>query len=187
MRERVATTMMAVAVVGLLHAPARAQSTLPFTRVRPIDARARELLLDAWTSSPTVRTLVETIESSDLIVQIESQPVLAVFRARLRFMSAVPGCRYLRVSVKVPGLRENLLPALAHELQHAVEIAAADDVVDEQALADLLRRIGSQTRRAVFETEAAVEIEQRVRKELRFGGASPSTECRAPSTDPRLC
>jgi len=169
MRERVATTMMAVAVVGLLQASAEAQSALPFTRVRPIDERASELLLDAWTSSPTVQALVETIEASDLIVQVESQPVLAVFRARLRFMSAVPGCRYLRVSIKVPGLPETLLPALAHELQHAVEIAQAADVVDERTLTDLFRRIGSETKHTVYETEAAVAVEELVRWELRFG------------------
>jgi len=50
-----------------------------------------------------------------------------------------------------------------------VAIAQADDVVDERTLANLLRRIGSQTRHRVFETEAVVEVEARVRLELLFG------------------
>ena len=116
-----------------------------------------------------MRTLIDTLEASDLIVQVESQPVLATLRARLRFMSAVQGCRYLRVSVKVPGLREHLLPALAHELQHAVEIAQALDVRDEQTVQDLLSRIGWQWKHTVFETEAALMIEERVRFEVPFG------------------
>ena len=166
MRRRLATMAVAVVVTGLLDAPAVAQSPPALRRVRPIDPRARELLLDAWHSSVTVRELVKTLEASDLIVQIESQPVLAAYRARLRFMSATPACRYLRVSVTVPGLRENLLPALAHELQHAVEIAGAADVRDEQSVEALLRRIGWEWRHTVFETEAALAIEDRVRLEI---------------------
>ena len=166
MRRRAAPTTVAFVVAGLLHAPAAAQSGVPSTRVRPVDPQARELLLDAWQSSPTVRQLIQTLEGSDLIVQVEAQPVLEIYRARLRFMSAVEGCRYLRVSVKVPGLRANLLPALAHELQHAVEIASALDVRDEQMVQDLLRRIGWEWKHTVFETEAALKVEERVRIEI---------------------
>ena len=50
MRGRLATMAAAVVVARLLHAPAAAQSGLPFKRVRPIDARAHELLVDAWRS-----------------------------------------------------------------------------------------------------------------------------------------
>lgn len=166
---RLGYTAAAIATTWLLQATAAAQPGLPFARVRPIDDRARELLLDGWHGSPTVRALVGTLEASDLIVQIESQSLLATYRARLRFMSAVPGCRYLRVSIRTPGSRDALLPALAHELQHAVEIARAAEVVDERTLQALLRRIGWEWRHTVFETEAALAVEERVRWEVRFG------------------
>jgi len=83
-------------------------------------------------------------------------------------MAAAQGYRYLRVSVKVTGRRRIGIPALAHELQHAVEIAQAGDVRDERTLADLFRRIGWQSERrvSVFETEAARVVEERVRREL---------------------
>lgn len=166
MRRHFATMVTVVVVGSLLQSRAAAQEPPAFSRVRPTDPQARALLLDAWRSSPSVRELVQALEASDLIVQIELQPVLATYRARLRFMSAVEGCRYLRVSVKVPGLRENLLPALAHELQHAVEIANALEVRDEQAVEALLRRIGWEWKHTVFETEAALAVEERVRLEV---------------------
>lgn len=183
MCRRMATTTAAVAATWLLHAPAAAQPDLPFTRVRAIDARAQAILLDALTSSPTVRALVETLEGSDLIVQVESQAVAADFRARLRFVTAAPGCRWVRVSVRVPAPRLTVIPALAHELQHAVEISQSNDVVDEETLVGLFRRIGWQWERgvAVYETEAAQAVEDRVRKELS------DAEHRVPSTDPLLC
>ena len=184
---RFATTM-AVAT-WLLHVPAAAQPDLPFNRVRAIDARAREILLDAWNSSPTVRALVETLEGSDLIVQVETQAVGASFRARLRFVTAAPGCRFVRVSVKVPAPRRVAIPALAHELQHAVEISQANDVVDEETLIGLFRRIGRQWERgvSVFETEAALAVEARVGLELRVEGKrrdSHEVEALAPHLPP---
>jgi len=66
----------------------------------------------------------------------------------------------------VPGLRQDVLPALAHELQHAVEIAQAPEARDAQALEALMRRIGWCRGGRLFETGAALAIEARVRLEL---------------------
>ncbi len=163
MRGRIATRL---ATAALLHAPAAAQSGPILERVRPIDPWAGELLPDGWRSSPTMRALIDTLESSDLIVQVEAQKTRAAFRGRLRFMTAVQDCRYVRVSVKVPGRREDVLAALAHEPQHAVEMAEAPDVRGEQQAEALLRRIGWEWKPTVFETETALTIEERVRLEV---------------------
>ena len=157
---------VAVLVVGLLNQLAGARADPSFTRVRPLDPQARALLLDAWQSSGTVRALIETLEHSDLIVLIESRHAVAALRGSVHLMSATPERRFLRVSVKVSGWRERLLPALAHELQHAVEIARAPEVINKPALAQLFRRIGHEWDQGLFETEAALAIEEKVRLEV---------------------
>jgi hypothetical protein len=156
----------AVVVATLAPAPSASQPGPVLSRVRPIDPQARELLLDGWRSSETMRGLIETLEESDLIVQVETQKVGARFRGQLRFMTATEECRYVRVSIRVPGARYLLLPVLAHELQHAVEIAQATDVMDEESAEALLHRIGWEWQHTIFETEAALMIEQRVLVEI---------------------
>jgi hypothetical protein len=62
------------------------------------------------------------------------------------------------------------LIALGHELQHAVEIADAAQVVDAPTLAAHYSRIGAQTNAGspvlTFETDAARKTSMQVRREL---------------------
>jgi hypothetical protein len=70
------------------------------------------------------------------------------------------------------GLDDELIPWLAHELRHAVEIAAEPAVRSERELVDLYARIGSGYRsgaRVLLETVAAQETQQVVLDELRRG------------------
>jgi hypothetical protein len=155
----------AVLMLGLLHAPVGAQPEPSFERLRPVDVRARNLLQEAWRGSETVRGLVETLETSDLIVVIEVR-AQEVFRGRVRFLGASSDYRWVHVAVKVPGDRQDLLCTLAHELQHVVEIAQEPDVRDPRSVEALFSRIGFRVDERRFETEAALALEQRVRLEL---------------------
>jgi len=157
--------VVAVLAGSLLQAQVATKPPLPLARVRPIDSYARDLLLDAWRSSVTVRALIATLEESDLFVQVEAAK-FSSRRGRLYFLSGTRECRWLRVCVRVPGLRQDVLPVLAHELQHAVEIAQAPEARDAQALEALMRRIGWCRGGRLFETGAALAIEARVRLEL---------------------
>ena len=60
---------------------------------------------------------------------------------------------------------------LGHELQHAVEIAEAVDVIDAASMATLYRRIGEPTRSVVaaqcYDTAAARDVGTVVLTELR--------------------
>ena len=61
---------------------------------------------------------------------------------------------------------------LAHELQHAVEIADAPEVVDEASLKELYRRLGADSGPGAFngsvwfETQGAIDTGRRVYSEL---------------------
>lgn len=48
-------------------------------------------------------------------------------------MAAAASCRILSVTVRVPGVFDDL-PNLAHDLQHVAEIAGAPDVRDAASL-----------------------------------------------------
>ena len=101
-------------------------------RLRPADKKAAALLAAGIARSETFRLLVDVIERSDLVVYVETG-VMAV-PGQLQFAIATPGTRYLRVSIRVPGLENDLLPWLAHELCHATEIAEAREVNDQASM-----------------------------------------------------
>ena len=73
----------------------------------------------------------------------------------------------MRVRIRIPGARFNLISALGHELQHALEIAAAPDVRDTVTLRTHYLRIGYERMgRGYYETDAALEAGRRVSAEL---------------------
>ena len=106
-------------------------------RLRPADTKAAALLEAGVARSETFRMLVDTLDRSDLVVYVETG-VMAI-PGQLQFATATPGTRYLRVSIRVPGLENDLLPWLAHELCHATEIAEAREVHDQASLRGVLR------------------------------------------------
>ena len=61
---------------------------------------------------------------------------------RLTFISAVGGYRYVHVRVARLAAADVQIALIGHELQHAVEIADAPDVVDRPSLAREYQRIG---------------------------------------------
>ncbi len=88
--------------------------------------------------------MVELLEDSNLIIYFETRPLN--LPGQLQLVAAAPGCRHLRASVRTPGLDIDQTEWLAHELWHAVEIAAATDVRDQASLLRLYQRIGGADR-----------------------------------------
>jgi hypothetical protein len=77
--------------------------------------------------------------------------------------------RYLKIEASATNRRGDAIGWLGHELQHAIEVAAAGDVTNEAGLERLYRRIGHpQVHQASrFETDAAVRAGQQVLAEVR--------------------
>jgi hypothetical protein len=138
------------------------------SRLRASDAKADALLQAGIARSATFRRLVETIDRSDLVVYVETRQL--TLPGRLQFMSATPGGRYVRVSVRPMGIDNDLVPWLAHELWHAVEIAGAPEVRDRASLLRFYERIGGGFRaggRMEMETVTAQKTQETVLHELR--------------------
>jgi len=73
--------------------------------------------------------------------------------------------RVLHVMVGA-GQGDRPIAILAHELHHAIEVLEAPDVSTEAAVDQLFERIGTRVHGGVVETQAALDAERAVRREL---------------------
>jgi hypothetical protein len=142
------------------------------THTRALTRPSAELIETARTRVPCIRAQLEALERSDIVVYVGEHFASSATEpsAHIRFVGAAGGKRYLKVTInrwKVP--EDVRLEMLGHELQHALEIAAAPQVRDDGTLVELYRRIGFQVAPRQFETSAARAMEGRVRGEL-WGG-----------------
>jgi hypothetical protein len=142
---------------------------LPFPHIRAAEPQMRALIEDAIDSSATVRALVARIMASDVVVFVACEDDPAVKTSgRLNFMTSAGGVRYVVIRLR-PKRRTAAIAMLAHELQHAAEIADTSSIVDEASLAREYSRIGYRSRSAhglAFDTKAAVDVGRRVAEEL---------------------
>lgn len=129
-------------------------------RIRTADRRLQYALAMGEAGSATFRDLAGEIGRSDLIVYIEDGRCLDLQPQGCIFIAAFSGGqRYVRIRLDAKRTTRELVLILGHELQHAVEIARARDVVDAATLTDLYQWIGYQRgRSSSFETKEAVRI-----------------------------
>jgi len=137
----------------------------PASHVRAESPVMRALLDAATMKSPTVHALVTELECSDTIVYLEFTQSPGIRRARTKLVAAPGAFRFVRISMNILVPPVDRLPLLAHELQHAAEIARARDVRDDAGMRRLYQRIGSETVDDQFETLEASEVERRARME----------------------
>ena len=137
---------------------------VPAARVRA--AHGAERLLEDAARSGTVRGLLDRLATSDLIVYVEMTGTPDVPAARTKLVTATPSTRFLRIAISAAQPWSEWASLLAHELQHAVEIADHGDVRDDGALRRLYASIGHQHGTDSYETDAAISVERLVRAEL---------------------
>jgi hypothetical protein len=157
--------------------PSALASDVPgtFRRVRVLPSCLDSFIADAAARSSTIRALVARIEQSDLIVYVRCASFRnAALAGRLVFLTAVARTRLLMIEIKSPEQWHTQVATVAHELQHAVEIADAPSVRSQAALALHYRQTGITvaTNPFVFDTEAARQTGLRVQREL-YGRIEP--------------
>lgn len=155
---------LSIFVLAFLLVPSSATAGEPLTP-RPLDPVAIDAFARARAQSAVIRSLVATLESSDVIVHIVSSSSLpGHIGGTTQFVTSSGGYRYVRITIAVGLARSNRTAILGHELRHACEIAAspADDLESlERLFAGAGHRAGP-----YFETRAALEAERQVRDEL---------------------
>ena len=150
---------------------------------RPLDPVAAETLARATAGSAIVRALVERLESSNVIVHIETATQMpAGIGGMTRFVTSRGGFRYLRITLRpemTPRLRSAIL---AHELKHACEVADSS-AADTDSLRELFDRTGHRDGHS-FETDAAIRVEHDVRAEMSAKSGSKPRPGRALQAEP---
>jgi hypothetical protein len=137
--------------------------------IRVLSPCVKTLIEDATTRSSTVRMLVDCIDQSDLIIYVRCVAFKnASLFGRLGFLTAVVGQRYVVIELRTPEQWNMQVATIAHELQHAVEIADARWVRNQATMAQYYRQHGIRIDAGplVFDTEAARTTGLRVRREL---------------------
>ena len=156
-----AAVVMAVAAMLATPAPAAGGG------VRPLQPRGVRLLEEASRRSSTVRDLVDELKRSDVVVYVDLDANEAGgLEGSLRFGGASAAARYVRVWLQPRRCDEAVMSTLAHELQHAVEVARAADVTSTERLQAMYTAAGKSNNPGHYETAAAQEAGARVRREL---------------------
>jgi hypothetical protein len=138
-------------------------------RVRASDGRTAAILLDGLSRSETVRVLVDELEQSDVIVYLEIRWNLRRGLAgSLTWVAATESSRYLRIALSSDVTGDLMVATLAHELQHAVEIAREPSIVNSTTMAGYYAKNGvSMTGHwNGWDTQAARQTGDEVRREL---------------------
>ena len=171
------TRTLALLVILLLSATYAQAQADGMERVRSDSRYLRIVIASGIERSPTFRRIVDRLEQSDLIVEVQCGHFTgSMLAGRTVLLSAQPGVRYLLVEIACPVASVPALHIVAHELRHALEIADARWVVDGPTLAKLYRDIGFLTcgptteNYGEFETADALEAGERVHHELFHPG-----------------
>jgi hypothetical protein len=142
-----------------------------FTRVRSTQRFMIALIREGYDRSPGFRDLVDVLQQSNVIVFV--QPT-SCSGGRIRScLVSVNGSRrerHIRVNVDTHTSHDSLIATVAHELQHAVEIAEHPEVIDARGALALYRQIAlGRCREGLSEeceTTRALATERRVLEEL---------------------
>jgi hypothetical protein len=142
----------------------------PTRHVRATDARLRRLLKEGYGRSPTLASLVDHLEASDLFVYVETAPRLPhAIDARLEMIPSAASVRYVRIQITTDHSPYETIALLGHELRHAVEVADARGVVDNAGMEELYASIGTEWGAHAYETKSALDAARHVRRELLGG------------------
>jgi len=114
--------------------------------------------------------MVDRIRQSDVVVYLDCDSGSRWADGRLTFVSSVAGYRYVHIRVARLASADVQIALIGHELRHAVEVADAPTVVDDESLAREYQRIGFQNSRQMmgtsYDSDAAVEAGYQVLRDL---------------------
>ena len=163
---------MRQAVVGVVLAAISAAGEVPLTAqdalraLRPESAAVRALMTRGIDRSSTFRDLTSRLSGADVVIYVRFSRCPGDVPGCLLWASAAPGLRRVLIKLDPFGRSPNELTALlAHELQHALEVADAPEVRDLASFQKVFAGLGWKGAQG-FETAEAGDITKRVAAEL---------------------
>ena len=163
-------TAGSLALVGMLLATTPAWSA--DEPVRSSDHWVLAAIEDGKARSTTFSGLVARLTASDAVVYVEAGLRLPAGLVGYldHEVKAAGDFRYVRVVVDASLEHDRLIAVIAHELQHAVEVAGAPDARSSAGVSAVFRNInGGRCLRPLncAETEGALRVQDAVSAELR--------------------
>ena len=170
-RRRASRAGFGLTCAALLWMHAAAAVAQQGPNVRIADRVLKAMLETGAAQSPALRTLLADLEAAPVLVFIDCGVQMRTrLGARLNFVTSVDGVRYVRIGVDCALGARHQLALLAHELQHALEIAGQPGVVDVDSMATYYEEVGYFTYKEGtdkgFETAAAIAMQRRVDDEI---------------------
>jgi hypothetical protein len=170
--------LLASLIVSL--AAGRVDAGVP--HLRPLSESATIIIERGLARSPTFRDLVARLNRSDVVVYVDEDHFQSrALAGQLSFLTRAGGYRYVRVRLQWRSHDVQQVATLAHELQHALEIAGRPDIVDHASMARAFADFGHQRSPVPamiesFETTAAIDAGDRVWRELAGRNGSESAD-----------
>jgi hypothetical protein len=135
-------------------------------RVRGATAETQQLIQSGIRRSATFAGLVAELNKTRVIVYVQdTRDLPAGVNGQLAVTSG-NSQRYLRIQVLSTLGAAEMIATIAHEMQHALEVAAHENVRDRASLVELYKKIGVIAARGRYDTVAAQTAGWRVRAEL---------------------
>jgi hypothetical protein len=166
MRQAIGVALVAVVAAGVasLHAQHRPPA------VRPESAEAGALIASGTDRSATFRDLATRLDLTDVVVYVRLSRCAARVPACLNWVASSAGSRRLLIRVdRFDRSLDDVTALLAHELQHASEVASATEVTDLGSFQRLFASRGWKHADG-FETAQAGDVTRTVAAELIDAG-----------------
>jgi len=149
-------------------------------RIRPEGGAVRELVDRGMERSPTFRDLSAGLHNANVIVYVRFAPCSGAVPACLVWASTGADARRLLIKIDRFGRSPDELTALlAHELQHANEVAADSGIIDLASFQKVFAARGWKHGNG-FETGKAITISKQVTAELTRSERDGGFERRRP-------
>src|SRR5262245_22032521 len=153
-------------LLALTLTPTRGCARALVPHLRPETPGLRSLTNQAAARSPIVRALIDRLDHSSVIVYLRHRvfgPVTV--DGQIGLLSASSTHRFLVIELACDRSELTQMATLAHELQHALEIAGEPSVVDIPTLVRFYTRVGSALQpmgvTMTFETQAAADTDRK--------------------------
>lgn len=167
---------MALALWMSVNSSAVQATTFPptFNHVRSEESWIRDRIAEGYSRSATFKHLVDATEALPCIVYISTIVRLSqgMRGALLHRSDGLRDMPVLRILVKTNLSRDEAIATIAHELRHVVEAMEGAPGGDGRAMAHMFATLDTTSTRGTrkYETEAAIEVTNKVRGELHAVG-----------------
>lgn len=148
--------------------------------VRASDPQVRAWIRNGAIESRTLQALLAQLAESDIIVHVELVDRIAGGAdGQMYFVTAKPTVRYLRIEIVRPRSHADTIALIAHELQHAAEVADAPRVRDSISLSTFYLGMRENAMHpGHYDSVAARITENIVKGEVMAYGAAMDAEVR---------